>query len=53
MTKTVQLHKDKHMRDARANDDKQPIQLDLWQMYVSKKYSNSLALYQSLPDVYS
>ena len=52
MTKTVQLHKDKHMRDARA-DDKQPIQLDLWQMYVSETYSNSLALYQSLPDVYS
>lgn len=48
----VLLHKDKHMRNAHQNPN-QPHQLDLFQMMINKNYSNSVELYQSLPDVFS
>lgn len=51
MKTTVQLHKDKQMRVAK--NENQPVQLDLWQMHFSEKFSNSVELYQSLPDVFS
>ncbi len=53
MAEEILLHKDKDMRLAKANSDKQPVQLDLLQMLVSEKYSNSVELYQTLPDVFS
>jgi hypothetical protein len=53
MTKTVLLHKDKHMKKARADISKQPVQLDLWKMLTTENYSNSVELYQTLPDVFS
>lgn len=30
----------------------QPVQLDLFQTLISQNYSNSVELYQSLPDTY-
>lgn len=53
MTTTVQLHKDKNMQLAKADKSIQPIQLDLWQMLTTENYSNSVELYQTLPDVFS
>lgn len=53
MAEEILLHKDKDMRLAKADSDKQPVQLDLLQMLVSEKYSNSVELYQTLPDVFS
>lgn len=53
MTTKVLLHKDKHMRVAKEDKSKQPVQLELWKMMVSQNYSNSVELYQTLPDVFS
>ena len=53
MTTKVLLHKDKHMRVAKSDESKQPVQLELWKMMVSQNYSNSVELYQTLPDVFS
>lgn len=33
--------------------DSQPVQLDLFQTLINHNYSNSVELYQSLPDVFS
>ena len=52
-THTVSLHKDKQMKEIRLNPDHQPVQLDLFQMLISDHYSNSVELYQTLPDVFS
>ncbi|MEZ5536407.1 MAG: hypothetical protein R3F02_12375 [Thiolinea sp.] len=41
------------MRDIKASPDYQPVQLDLFQMLVNDNYSNSVELYQTLPDVFS
>lgn len=49
--RTILLHKDKHMIKARESS-KQPRQLDLFQMLVNDNYSNSVELYQSLPDLF-
>lgn len=53
MATKVLLHKDKHMRVAKADESAQPVQLELWKMMVSQNYSNSVELYQTLPDVFS
>ena len=53
MTTKVILNKDKHMRTAKADQWNQPVQLELWKMMVSNQYSNSVELYQTLPDVFS
>ena len=53
MTTKVLLHKDKHMRVAKEDETNQPVQLELWKMMVSQNYSNSVELYQTLPDVFS
>ncbi len=50
--KTVQLHKDKHMKQAKSGSA-QPRQLNLFQMLVNEHFSNSVELYQTLPDVFS
>lgn len=50
---TVLLHKDKQMRQIKANPEYQPVQLDLFQMLINENYSNSVELYQTLPDVFS
>ena len=50
---TVSLHKDKQMQAIRQSPDHQPVQLDLFQMLISGHYSNSVELYQTLPDVFS
>lgn len=52
MTIIVHLHKDENMQLAKTDNDNQPLQLDLWQMLADNKYSNSIALYQSFPDVF-
>ncbi len=41
------------MRKAKSSDISQPHQLDLFQMLVNENYSNSVELYQSLPDLFS
>lgn len=51
--KTVLLHKDKHMKQAQSKIENQPRQLDLFQLLINENYSNSVELYQSLPDVFS
>ena len=53
METKVLLHKDKHMLQAKADMRKQPVQLDLWKMLTTENYSNSVELYQTLPDVFS
>ncbi len=40
------------MRKAKADSVGQPFQLDLFQTVVTKNYSNSVELYQTLPDVF-
>jgi hypothetical protein len=52
-SKTVLLHRDAHMKRMREAHDCQPVQLDLFQMLISKNYSNSVELYTSLPDEFS
>jgi len=47
------LHKDEQMRKAKSSEALQPHQLDLFQMLVSENYSNSVELYQTLPDLFS
>ncbi len=51
MSKTVQLHPDKLMQ--KMQNTANPIQLDLFQTIVSSNYSNSVELYQTLPDVFA
>lgn len=51
MSKTVQLHPDELMR--KTQNAPNPIQLDLFQTIVSGNYSNSVELYQTLPDVFA
>lgn len=51
MSKTVQLHPDKLMEASK--DYPNPIQLDLFQTIVNHHYSNSVELYQTLPDVFA
>lgn len=51
MSKTVQLHPDELMQ--KTKDTPNPIQLDLFQTIVSGNYSNSVELYQTLPDVFA
>lgn len=41
------------MRQVKANLSYQPVQLDLFQMLFNENYSNSVELYQTLPDVFS
>jgi hypothetical protein len=53
METKVLLHKDKDMKLAKADIAKQPVQLDLWKMLTTENYSNSVELYQTLPDVFS
>ena len=53
ITKTILLHKDEQMRKAKSSEVSQPHQLDLFQMLVNENYSNSVELYQSLPDLFS
>jgi hypothetical protein len=36
-----------------ANEAAQPRQLDLFQMLINQNYSNSVELYQTLPDVFN
>ena len=52
-TTTTLLHKDEQMRKAKSSEALQPHQLDLFQMLVSENYSNSVELYQTLPDLFS
>lgn len=51
MSKTVQLHPDELMQ--KTQNTPNPIQLDLFQTIVSGNYSNSVELYQTLPDVFA
>jgi len=53
METKVLLHKDKDMKLAKSDIAKQPVQLDLWKMLTTENYSNSVELYQTLPDVFS
>ena len=41
------------MRKAKSDEVSQPHQLDLFPMLVNENYSNSVELYQSLPDLFS
>ncbi len=50
-SKTVLLHPDKVMEATQNSPN--PIQLDLFQMIVNNDYSNSVELYQTLPDVFA
>ena len=52
METKVLLHKDKHMLQAKADMTKQPVQLDLGQTLTTDNYSNSVELYQTLPDIF-
>ena len=52
-SETVLLHKDNHMKRMQQASEAQPIQLDLFQTLINNNYSNSVELYQSLPDVFS
>lgn len=52
-SKTILLHKDEHMKRMQEASNSHPVQLDLFQTLVSNNYSNSVELYQSLPDVFS
>ena len=47
------LHKDKQMKQIKDKPTHQPLQLDLFQMLINDNYSNSVELYQTLPDVFS
>jgi len=40
------------MKAVQSQMQHQPLQLDLYQMLVTRNYSNSVELYQTLPDVY-
>ena len=51
--KTVLLHVDKKMKQIKEAPHNQPSQLDLFQMLINDNYSNSVELYQTLPDVFS
>ena len=50
---TVLLHKNQQMEKIKASWNNQPKQLDLFQMLINQNYSNSVELYQTLPDVFS
>ena len=52
-SKTILLHKDEHMKRMQEASNSHPVQLDLFQTLVSNNYSNSVELYQTLPDVFS
>lgn len=52
-SKTILLHKDQHMKRMQEASNSHPVQLDLFQTLVSNNYSNSVELYQTLPDVFS
>lgn len=49
----VLLHKADSMKRAQQHPDSRPVQLDLFQTLINQRYSNSVALYQTLPDVFS
>jgi len=41
------------MKQAQQHSDSHPVQLDLFQTLINQRYSNSVELYQTLPDVFS
>ena len=40
------------MKQMQSSLSHQPVQLDLFQILINKNYSNSVELYQTLPDVF-